>query len=291
MGREDSTWKIRLSVRPWIAATRSHVASAVRPPARSSIRDRSADSEQHFDRVGKSNVAAAGDRLCRWHRRCSSAAWSRRSCSAIAWARRWRRWSWPACCRSRTGFVSCTGRRAYSSGARPARWHGRGAGGVRPRARLRRWPGGGDRRDQLSHALRRVGHCARPLPAVCDRPSSARSVIWARLPIRYPFHASAIDALAEPMHHFLAGFRFAPPRLPVSSRRQPARRCRTAVRCGAYLGGDARRAAVSRDCRGTWREKAWTMVEAGSVGHAGLGPRVQIGAPGSLPGRPSTSSW
>jgi acyl transferase domain-containing protein len=103
------------------------------------------------------------------------------------------------------------------------------------------------------------------------------SLTWARLPIRYPFHASPIDALAEPMLHFLSDFRFAPPRLPIIS----------AATCAVVERFDA--AHIWKVMRGVLRfretvealsrEGAWTMVEAGPSGTLASFTR-QIGAPG-----------
>ena len=130
-------------------------------------------------------------------------------------------------------------------------------------------------------AINSPTHCvvsvtARDLPAVCET-LEREGVIWARLPIRYPFHASPIDSLAEPMHHFLAGFRFAPPRLPIVS----------AATCGVVERFDA--AHIWAVMRGVLRfretiealarEGAWVMVEAGPSGTLASFTR-QIGAPG-----------
>lgn len=124
-------------------------------------------------------------------------------------------------------------------------------------------------------------HCvvsvvARDLPAACDA-LERQGLVWARLPIRYPFHASPIEALAEPMHNFLAGFRFAPPRLPILS---------------AATGGVVERfdaAHIWRVMRGVLRfretiealarEGEWVLVEAGPSGTLASFAR-QVGAPG-----------
>lgn len=125
-----------------------------------------------------------------------------------------------------------------------------------------------------THCVVSVG--ARDLAAVCET-LEREGVVWARLPIRYPFHASPIDAMAEPMHHFLAGFRFAPPRLPIIS----------AATCGVVERFDA--AHIWSVMRGVLRfretietlarDGAWTLVEAGPSGTLASFTR-QIGAPG-----------
>lgn len=124
-------------------------------------------------------------------------------------------------------------------------------------------------------------HCvvsvtARDLPAVCET-LEREGVIWARLPIRYPFHASPIDALAEPMHHFLAGFRFAPPRLPIVS----AATCDVVERFdAAHIWAVMRGVLRFRETiEGLARQGAWLLVEAGPSGTLASFTR-QIGAPG-----------
>jgi bacillaene synthase trans-acting acyltransferase len=124
-------------------------------------------------------------------------------------------------------------------------------------------------------------HCvvsvlARDLPAVCEA-LEREGVVWARLPIRYPFHASPIDALAEPMMNFLAGFRFAPPRLPVIS----AATCAVVQRFDAVHIWNVMRGVLRfRDTiEALAREGEWVMVEAGPSGTLASFTR-QIGAPG-----------
>jgi bacillaene synthase trans-acting acyltransferase/trans-AT polyketide synthase/acyltransferase/oxidoreductase domain-containing protein len=130
-------------------------------------------------------------------------------------------------------------------------------------------------------AINAPRHCvvsvaARDLPVVCQTLERA-GLVWARLPIRYPFHAAPIEALAEPMSNFLAGFRFQPPRLPIIS---------------AATGGIVERidaAHIWRVMRGALRfrdtiealarEGEWMLVEAGPSGTLASFTR-QIGAPG-----------
>jgi len=121
-----------------------------------------------------------------------------------------------------------------------------------------------------------VSVAARDLQAVCET-LERQGLIWARLPIRYPFHASPIDALAEPMHHFLAGFRFAPPRLAIVS----AATCGVVERFdAAHIWAVMRGVLRFRDTiEALAREGAWTLVEAGPSGTLASFTR-QIGAPG-----------
>lgn len=124
-------------------------------------------------------------------------------------------------------------------------------------------------------------HCvlsvvARDLPAVCAV-LEREGLVWARLPIRFPFHASPIEALAEPMHNFLAGFAFAAPRLPIIS----------AATGGIVARFDA--AHIWRVMRGVLRfrdtietlalEGEWVLVEAGPSGTLSSFTR-QVGASG-----------
>ena len=130
-------------------------------------------------------------------------------------------------------------------------------------------------------AINSPTHCvvsvvARDLPAVCQV-LEREGLVWAKLPVRYPFHAAPIEALAEPMHNFLAGFRFAASRLPIVS---------------AATGGVVERldaAHIWRVMRGALhfrdtvetlaREGEWVMVEAGPSGTLASFTR-QVGAPG-----------
>jgi bacillaene synthase trans-acting acyltransferase len=130
-------------------------------------------------------------------------------------------------------------------------------------------------------AINSPTHCvvsvvARDLPAVCQV-LEREGLVWAKLPVRYPFHAAPIEALAEPMHNFLAGFHFAAPRLPIVS---------------AATGGVVERfdsAHIWRVMRGALRfrdtvetlarEAEWVMVEAGPSGTLASFAR-QVGAPG-----------
>ena len=130
-------------------------------------------------------------------------------------------------------------------------------------------------------AINAPRHCvlsvtARDLAAACEALERA-GLVWARLPIRYPFHASPIEALAEPMHHFLAGFRFAPSRLPIVSAATGAVVERfDAAHIWAVMRGVLRfRDTVAALAR----EGEWTMVEAGPSGTLSSFTR-QIGAPG-----------
>jgi acyl transferase domain-containing protein len=130
-------------------------------------------------------------------------------------------------------------------------------------------------------AINSPTHCvvsvtARDLQAVCET-LERQGLIWARLPIRYPFHASPIDSLAEPMHHFLAGFRFAPPRLPIVS----AATCAVVERFdAAHIWAVMRGVLRFRDTiEALAREGTWTLVEAGPSGTLASFTR-QIGAPG-----------
>lgn len=130
-------------------------------------------------------------------------------------------------------------------------------------------------------AVNSPAHCvvsvvARDLPALCQALERER-VVWAKLPVRYPFHASPIEALAEPMHNFLAGFRFAPPRLPVISAATGAVVERFDA---AHIWGVMRGVLRFRDTlEALAREGEWVMVEAGPSGTLASFTR-QVRAPG-----------
>jgi bacillaene synthase trans-acting acyltransferase len=130
-------------------------------------------------------------------------------------------------------------------------------------------------------AVNSAKHCvvsavARDLEAVCQA-LEREGLVWARLPIRYPFHASPIEALAEPMHNFLAGFRFAAPRLPIVSAATAAIVERFDA---AHIWRVMRGALRFRDTvEALAREGEWVMVEAGPSGTLASFTR-QVGAPG-----------
>jgi bacillaene synthase trans-acting acyltransferase len=130
-------------------------------------------------------------------------------------------------------------------------------------------------------AINSAKHCvvsvvARDLEAVCQA-LERDGLVWARLPIRYPFHASPIEALAEPMHNFLAGFRFAQPRLPIVSAATAAVVERFDA---AHIWRVMRGALRFRDTvEALAREGEWVMVEAGPSGTLASFTR-QVGAPG-----------
>lgn len=143
--------------------------------------------------------------------------------------------------------------------------------------RVRNCLGGGLRAEIA--AVNSPTHCvvsviARDLPAACEG-LERQGLVWARLPIRFPFHASPIEALAEPMHNFLAGFRFERPRMPIIS----------AATCGVVERFDA--AHIWQVMRGVLRfgetvealarEGEWVMVEAGPSGTLASFTR-QVGA-------------
>lgn len=111
-------------------------------------------------------------------------------------------------------------------------------------------------------------HCvlsllARDVPAVTAE-LDRQGMTWARLPVRYPFHAAAIEVLAQPMQALTATFRFAPSRWPIVS----------ATTTGIVDRFDG--AHIWRVMRGVLRfretvealarEGAWTLVEAGPSG-------------------------
>lgn len=102
-------------------------------------------------------------------------------------------------------------------------------------------------------------------------------VTWARLPVRYPFHAAAIDPLAEPMRRLTATFQFAPPRWPLMS-------VATGARVDRFDGGhiwDVMRGHLlyRETIESLAREGEWTLVEAGPSGTLASFAR-QIRAPG-----------
>lgn len=130
-------------------------------------------------------------------------------------------------------------------------------------------------------AVNSPSHCvvsvvARDLAAAC-RALEREGLVWARLPIRYPFHAAPIEALAEAMHNFLAGFRFSPPRLPIISAATGA----VVERFDAtHIWRVMRGALRFRDTvEALARDGEWQLVEAGPSGTLTSFTR-QVGAPG-----------
>jgi len=102
-------------------------------------------------------------------------------------------------------------------------------------------------------------------------------VTWARLPVRYPFHAAAIDPLAEPMRRLTGTFQFAPPRWPLISVATGARVDRFD---GDHIWGVMRGRLLYRETiESLAREGEWTLVEAGPSGTLASFAR-QIRAPG-----------
>lgn len=130
-------------------------------------------------------------------------------------------------------------------------------------------------------AINSPTHCvvsavARDLPAVCQA-LEREKLVWAKLPIRYPFHAAPMEALAEPMHNFLAGFRFAAPRIPIVSAATGAvvERFDAAHIWRVMRGGLRFRDTVETLAS----EGEWVMVEAGPSGTLASFTR-QVAAPG-----------
>lgn len=130
-------------------------------------------------------------------------------------------------------------------------------------------------------AINAPNHCglslrAEAVPAV-SQALDGLGVTWARLPVRFPFHATPIDGLAEPMRRLTSGFHFDPPRWPIMS-------ATTAARVDRFDGSH-----VWRVMRGPLRfletiealaqEGEWTLVEAGPSGTLAAFAR-QIRAPG-----------
>ncbi|WGF87515.1 acyltransferase domain-containing protein [Marinivivus vitaminiproducens] len=117
-------------------------------------------------------------------------------------------------------------------------------------------------------AVNAPAHCvvstvAATIPATCDA-LEREGVIWARLPIRYPFHASPLEPMAEPMLRFLSDFRYEVPRLPIVSAatggivgRFDAAHVWSVMRERLCFDETLRRLAVEGD---------WVLVEAGPSG-------------------------
>ena len=117
---------------------------------------------------------------------------------------------------------------------------------------------------------------ARDVPAVMAG-LEALSLTVARLPIRYPFHAAAIEAAGPALRDFVAGFRFAPPRLPILS----AATCAPVTQYdAAHLWQVARAPTRFADLiRALADEGPWALIEAGPSGTLASFARL-IGAPG-----------
>ncbi|MGE0225145.1 MAG: acyltransferase domain-containing protein [Acetobacteraceae bacterium] len=102
-------------------------------------------------------------------------------------------------------------------------------------------------------------------------------VTWARLPVRYPFHADPIGPLAEPMRRLTGTFQFHPPRFPLVS-------AATAARVDRFDGSHVWRVMRGRlrfreTIEALSREGDWVLVEAGPSGTLVSFTR-QIRAPG-----------
>jgi acyl transferase domain-containing protein len=117
---------------------------------------------------------------------------------------------------------------------------------------------------------------ARDLPAV-RAALEDRGLVWARLPIRFPFHSAAIDPLAEPMQRLARTVRFGPPLWPIVSAAAAGLVPRFD---GAHLWQVMRGMMRFRDTvEALAREGDWTLVEAGPSGTLTAFAR-QIGARG-----------
>lgn len=112
-------------------------------------------------------------------------------------------------------------------------------------------------------------------------------VTWARLPVRYPFHAAAIDALADPMRRLTGTFQFGPPRWPLISVATGGRVDRFD---GSHIWRVMRGRLLYRETiEALAREGEWTLVEAGPSGTLASFAR-QIRAPG-ITGWPSIDQF
>lgn len=89
-------------------------------------------------------------------------------------------------------------------------------------------------------------------------------VTWARLPVRFPFHAAAIDPLAEPMRRLTGTFQFASPRWPLISVATGGRVDRFD---GSHIWRVMRGRLLYRETiEALAREGEWTLIEAGPSG-------------------------
>ena len=112
-------------------------------------------------------------------------------------------------------------------------------------------------------------------------------VTWARLPVRFPFHAAAIDPLADPMRRLTATFQFGPPRWPLMSVATGGRVDRFD---GSHIWRVMRGRLLYRETiEALAREGEWTLVEAGPSGTLASFAR-QIWAPG-ITGWPSIDQF
>ncbi|MGE0415789.1 MAG: acyltransferase domain-containing protein [Acetobacteraceae bacterium] len=117
-------------------------------------------------------------------------------------------------------------------------------------------------------AINTPSHCvlsllARDIPAVTAE-LDRMGVTWARLPVRYPFHAAAIEPLARPMQDLTSTFRFAPSRWPIVSATTGGIVPRFD---GAHIWRVMRNALRFRETiEALARQDAWTLVEAGPSG-------------------------
>lgn len=104
-----------------------------------------------------------------------------------------------------------------------------------------------------------------------------RGLVWAKLPIRFPFHAAALDPLAGPMQRLAGTFRFAASRWPIIS----AATARIVPYFDAiHLWRVAReRLKFEETIAALAREDEWMLVEAGPSGTLASFTK-QIGAPG-----------
>lgn len=117
-------------------------------------------------------------------------------------------------------------------------------------------------------AINTPSHCvvsllAHDVPALGAVLSGA-AVTFARLPVRHPYHGTAIERLGVPLNAFYATFQFAAPRWPIVS----ATTANTVPRFdGAHLWHVLRGPLQFRDTlEALAREGEWALIEAGPSG-------------------------